>query len=199
MDGVEEVQGGSQSALQKWSEGKPLFWSREAKEGEYVWDDNHCSECFLKPLIGCRYGCTNRQCQINVCEICLTKTNHEHPLLQYLIPKQKYSLEKLFSSVSNLLDPNKEEQISIKTFLENDIKSVGLYFSAHWCPPCRSFTPKLAQLYEEIKTNSKSFEILFVSSDKDEESFNKYRAQMPWPAFPFDSTGILKEYFQISG
>jgi len=26
-------------------------------------------------------------------------------------------------------------------------KHVGIYFSAHWCPPCRGFTPKLAELH----------------------------------------------------
>lgn len=25
---------------------------------------------------------------------------------------------------------------------------VGLYFSAHWCPPCKGFTPELAKWYE---------------------------------------------------
>ncbi|ETN82480.1 hypothetical protein NECAME_07925 [Necator americanus] len=31
-------------------------------------------------------------------------------------------------------------------------KMVGLYFSASWCPPCRTFTPKLkTPLYVEIR------------------------------------------------
>merc|ERR1712130_667492 len=28
-----------------------------------------------------------------------------------------------------------------------DDKYVGIYFSAHWCPPCRGFTPVLAESY----------------------------------------------------
>jgi len=40
-------------------------------------------------------------------------------------------------------------------------KKVALYFSAHWCGPCRGFTPSLKQYYEKInaetKKNWKSF------------------------------------------
>ena len=199
-DGVDEVRSAPEEALRKYSEGKPLFWSREAKDGEYVWQGVKCSGCFLSPLIGSRHGCTNGECRVDFCQSCFAEKHHEHPLIEYLIPKQQYSLEKLFSSISYLLDPKTEEKHSIKSILENDIKGVALYFSAHWCPPCRTFTPKLAQIYEEAQIKSKSFQILFVSCDRDEESFNNYRAEMPWPASSiYNSTKLLKAYFQLSG
>ena len=30
----------------------------------------------------------------------------------------------------------------------NGKKVVCIYFSAHWCPPCRAFTPVLKDFYE---------------------------------------------------
>jgi len=53
-------------------------------------------------------------------------------------------------------------------------KSLGLYFSAHWCPPCRGFTPVLKQFYQEYKTKDPNFEIIFVSSDKEEKAMIDY-------------------------
>ena len=34
-------------------------------------------------------------------------------------------------------------------------KLVLFYFSAHWCPPCRMFTPMLRDFYEVGKQESK--------------------------------------------
>ena len=48
-----------------------------------------------------------------------------------------------------------------------DKKYVLIYFSAHWCPPCQRFTPLLADFYDEHK-DKYSFEVLFVSSDREE-------------------------------
>eukprot|EP00960_Hanusia_phi_P047673 758504-Hanusia_phi.AAC.2 len=64
-------------------------------------------------------------------------------------------------------------------------KLVGLYFSAHWCPPCRSFTPLLAETYRAMKSEGKEFEIVFLSSDQSESQFKEYYSQMPWLALPF--------------
>ncbi|UJR11340.1 hypothetical protein I4U23_015521 [Adineta vaga] len=62
-----------------------------------------------------------------------------------------------------------------------DLKSkiIGLYFSAHWCPPCRNFTPKLVAFYQQY-AQAKNFEIIFLSSDSDEQSFYNYYHEMPW-------------------
>lgn len=46
-------------------------------------------------------------------------------------------------------------------------KAVGLYFSAHWCPPCRAFTPVLAEVYRTLKHKRDDFEVVFVSGDRD--------------------------------
>jgi nucleoredoxin len=61
-------------------------------------------------------------------------------------------------------------------------KVVGLYFSAHWCPPCRGFTPVLAEFYKKMQDK---FEVVFVSSDKDEAQWAEYFGEMPWLALPF--------------
>lgn len=69
---------------------------------------------------------------------------------------------------------------------------LGLYFSAHWCPPCRGFTPKLAEWYNNFKKgpNGSKLEIVFVSSDRDESSFDEYYGEMPWLALPFPQRDV---------
>ena len=61
---------------------------------------------------------------------------------------------------------------SVKTKDALEGKIVGIYFSAHWCPPCRGFTPVLKDAYEDLKEQDKNFEIVFVSSDRDQASFD---------------------------
>ena len=52
---------------------------------------------------------------------------------------------------------------------------------------CRSFTPELATWYKNFKKtdNGDKFNIVFVSSDKNDEEFKGYFQEMPWLALPF--------------
>ena len=86
-------------------------------------------------------------------------------------------------------------------FNPKDAPFFGLYFSAHWCPPCRGFTPKLINFYNVVNKNNKQLEIIFVSSDKNESEFNEYYNSMPWLSIPFKDESIqnLKETFEIMG
>ena len=79
---------------------------------------------------------------------------------------------------------------------------VGFYFSAHWCGPCRQFTPQLAKVYNEWKKAGKSIEVVFISSDRDQKQFEEYYAEMPWLAVDIsekDCKSELNTLFSVSG
>ena len=87
---------------------------------------------------------------------------------------------------------------------------VGIYVSAHWCPPCRTFTLQLAQLYKNIAAAGQKSGVLFVSGDRDEKSFRecaralhrhqivcvilsgRYFHEMPWVALEYNGNDELK-------
>ncbi|RCV44390.1 hypothetical protein SETIT_9G369900v2 [Setaria italica] len=73
-----------------------------------------------------------------------------------------------------------------------EASTVALYFSASWCPPCRRFTPTFVEVYEELTSQDNSLEVVFVSRDRDEESFNAYLAKMPWLAVPLADSECLQ-------
>merc|ERR1712106_1174419 len=66
-----------------------------------------------------------------------------------------------------------EKVVSADTALEEK-KIIAFYFSAHWCPPCRLFTPMLAEFYCDLVGGGEPFEIVFVSSDKSAEELMGY-------------------------
>lgn len=80
-------------------------------------------------------------------------------------------------------------------------KTVLLYFSAHWCPPCRAFLPKLVDAYKKMKAKGNALEVVFVSSDRDQAAFDDFFAGMPWLALPFGDSrkAFLSREFKVSG
>ncbi len=71
------------------------------------------------------------------------------------------------------------------------------------CPPCRQFTPMLVKHYHNIwrDYSDPKIEIIFVSSDKDEKSFNSYFNTMPWSSLKFQSDAgrRLSQEFGVRG
>lgn len=97
-------------------------------------------------------------------------------------------------------DGNKTD-VSTDDHLAN--KTVLVYFSAHWCPPCRGFTPDLAAFYSTMQSKAQvPFEIVFASSDRDDASFNEYYAEMPFASIPFSNRAAkdkLSARYGVSG
>ncbi len=67
-------------------------------------------------------------------------------------------------------------------------KFVGVYFSASWCPPCRTFTPKLIEFRNKHK---KEFEVVLVASEASAKAQANYmkKYEMPWLAVENQSIG----------
>lgn len=81
-------------------------------------------------------------------------------------------------------------------------KTVALYFSAHWCPPCRAFTPSLVKFRNE--NADKDFEIVFVSLDNSEGEKKTYinEMKMKWLTIPgagSKEAESLARKFQVRG
>lgn len=113
-------------------------------------------------------------------------------------PKPSRALVAMFG---NDLVNAKSQKLDLSALTAAD--KIGIYFSAHWCPPCRAFTPQLVKTYNSLKKDGKSFEVVFVSSDRSENGMYDYmkNAKMPWLALPFASKhkGKLAQKFGVRG
>lgn len=80
-------------------------------------------------------------------------------------------------------------------------KLIAFYFSAHWCAPCRKFTPQLVDYYNQIEPQHPEFEIIFVSCDRSRFNWETYMREthMPWLAIDYDQLTALGPLKQLGG
>ncbi len=75
----------------------------------------------------------------------------------------------------------------------------AIYFSGHWCPGCREFTPQLVRWYNSFKGSHPDFELVFFSEDETAKDMDDYikSDSMPWPALSFyrKGDGRLRKYY----
>lgn len=79
-------------------------------------------------------------------------------------------------------------------------KVFGLYFTAKWCSPCQSFTPRLVKFRND---NKEDFQFIMVSWDKSLEQQQQYlqKTKMDVPSLRFDDSFIkeLNSNYQVNG
>ena len=80
-------------------------------------------------------------------------------------------------------------------------KVFGLYYSASWCGPCRQFTPKLVQFYQQVATQHPEMEIVLIGDDESAADMQKYMQtdHMPWPALRFERKALERELTHYCG
>ena len=112
-------------------------------------------------------------------------------------PKASDAIYELFGDE---LRDSQKKKVSVDALAD---KTIGLYFSAHWCPPCRAFTPSLVEFHNEMTQQGKPFEIVFVSSDRSKSDMYGYMKEMdmPWLALPFgdDHKQKLSQKYNVRG
>jgi len=82
-----------------------------------------------------------------------------------------------------------------------DKKLIALYYSAHWCGPCRKFTPQLVEYYNRVVRQHPEFEIIFVSDDRSRYNWQNYiqETKMPWLAIDYDQLSRLPSVQKLGG
>lgn len=100
----------------------------------------------------------------------------------------------------SLVNARKEAVSAQKALAGKDF--ILLYFSAHWCPPCRQFTPELVKFYNDHQAKG-SYEVIFISSDRNQTDMQNYMRdmRMPWLAVAYGSVCAqqLKDHYSGQG
>jgi nucleoredoxin len=78
---------------------------------------------------------------------------------------------------------------------------IAIYYSAHWCPPCRAFTPELAEFYKSAAKKYPKFQLIFVSRDKNADAMKEYMewGKMEFPALQFGEKNPLVQSLSANG
>jgi nucleoredoxin len=102
------------------------------------------------------------------------------------LPAQNADLPSKFSYHLVKLDKGQLQPYATSNL--KDVKFFAFYYSASWCPPCKVFTPKLVQFYNEFKPQHPNFELIFVSHDNTADDTFGYMIgdSMPWPAARYE-------------
>jgi nucleoredoxin len=95
---------------------------------------------------------------------------------------------------NNTIVPAEDDALAKKTL-------ILYYFSAHWCGPCRQFTPKLIDYYNRVVAVHPEVELVFYSEDRSAVDMQRYMAGtgMPWLAIDYNKRKEKESLSQTAG
>lgn len=101
------------------------------------------------------------------------------------------SLSAFAGKVSGDLVRLSEGELVPATAALNGKDLVAVYYSAHWCPPCRAFTPELSAFYDKAVKDYPNFQMIFMSSDRSADAMKEYMewGKMNFPAVKYAQRG----------
>jgi nucleoredoxin len=128
-------------------------------------------------------------------------------LYQDQLARERASIRPALSTTNTILSLVKGDLVywrngSLSRFDDEQLEKktlIALYFSAHWCGPCRKFTPQLVDYYNRVAPQHPEFEIIFISLDKSQFAYETYMREtsMPWPAIDYTKLagkGAIRKY-----
>jgi thiol-disulfide isomerase/thioredoxin len=76
-------------------------------------------------------------------------------------------------------------------------KYYAFYYTASWCGPCQAYTPDLVKFYNRTRRASDSFELVLITSDREEDAMLEYARdkKMPWPQLKFSEKAAFGSKF----
>ncbi|KAF0743032.1 hypothetical protein Ae201684P_000820 [Aphanomyces euteiches] len=135
----------------------------------YKWRGVTCDKC-NNTVVGRRFTCKDDN--FDLCHECLPFGFELHP-------------DHILESVPIPDQPPRAPVGEVSTESALSGKYVLLYFSGDWCGFCAPFTEKLEEYYETLRSKGVDFEIVLMSADQDQGSFDDHYGHMPWLALAY--------------
>ncbi len=113
-----------------------------------------------------------------------------------VLPSGKPSVfDEVLSGNLEILDGRKLKRYEM---VAKPTKHYVFYYTASWCGPCQAFTPELVKFYNREKKDNKSFELVLITSDQEEDAMEEYAKEkkMPWPQLKFSKTKDFTSKFK---
>lgn len=180
VEGLRDMTTKGASAFEDWRQGKG---ATHASSGPDYLEDKLRDGCCFIPWAAGHYRRTSFSSKIAVCPCEPSSLPPPPPPL----PWRQHPPPSLLEDVRVVRNTSHGlEEVSPYEIEKPEV--VAFYFAAHWCPPCRTFTPILASMYRKLMIEAVPIEIVFISWDENVDVMKGHmqESHADWLAVAFE-------------